>query len=495
MRVQISVKNRKEEVQGNHASVVCMYKAESLVREDHAFAGMLQSLKDADKFKGDDGQVYHVTTVIDQQLQDVIFVGLGEREKLTREKLRKSIGKAVKKVKEQKGRHIDLDLRELAEDHIDDIISAAVEGALLADYEFSKYKSNQRQAKLDSINIVLEQEDYGRYEPLIEEGRILAEGIILARNLTNEPANVLGPIELAEKAKDIAAENGLEVQVFTEDKIRELGMDSFMAVAQGSQNPPRFIVLKYQGNPSDSENVLGLVGKGLTYDSGGYSIKPNEAMLNMKSDMAGAAAVLGAMTAITKMKVLVNVTAIIAACENMVSGNAYKPGDIIGSMAGKTIEVQNTDAEGRLTLADAVYYAVNVEKVSKVVDIATLTAAILIALGKTTTGVITNNQEFFQTLQQASVLSGEKVWQLPNDEEYKSLIKSEVADLKNVGGKHSGAITAGLFIGEFAGDCPWLHMDIAGTSWTDSNEGCFCKGATGVGVRTLYYLAKSIAVQ
>jgi leucyl aminopeptidase len=490
--MEIKINSKMVEVQNKQVLVMCLFKEEKLVRESNAFTKVLQHLKEVDKFSGEDSQIYHFTMHKDNQLQDVVFLGLGEKSKLTHEKVRKSVGKAVKKVKELKCNHIAFDLTEIGADNLSMIIKASVEGACLADYEFNKYRTDYKETKLESFAILLEVVVDDSYDQAIQEGKILAESTALARDLTNEPANILGPVELAEKAEKTGHECGFEVEVFEESKIMSLGMKSFLAVAQGSGNPPRFIVMRYFGNPQEKENILGFVGKGLTYDSGGYSIKPTDGMVTMKSDMGGAAAVIGAMAAISKAKLPVNVIAVVAACENMISGSAYKPGDIIDSMAGKKIEVLNTDAEGRLTLADAIYYAVNVEKVTKVVDIATLTGAVLVALGKTITGVVTNNQQFFQMLQNASDQSGEKVWQLPNDEEYKKLIKSEIADLKNTGGRLAGTIAAGLFIGEFVGECPWLHLDIAGTSWSESSEDYFSKGGTGVGVRTLYYLASNM---
>ena len=252
------------------------------------------------------------------------------------------------------------------------------------------------------------------------------------------------------------------------------------------------IVLRYKGNPSKPEEILGLVGKGLTFDTGGYSIKPTSGMLTMKSDMGGAAAVIGAIASIAERKLEINVTAVVAACENVISDRSYKPGDIIGSMAGKTIEILNTDAEGRLTLADAAYYVVEKEKATKLVDIATLTGAVLHALGENVAGVVTNNQSFYSKLEKASEASGERIWQLPAYNDFKELYKSDVADLANTGGRLAGTITAGLFIGEFVQGKPWLHIDIAGTSWKDSAKDYFSKGGTGAGVNILYQLAKDL---
>ena len=489
--MQINIKNKGTALQANHVLVLCLCEQESLSGVSQPFEGILNQLNDEGRFKGTDEQIYTFTTYNDQRLQDVVLLGLGPKSGLTPEKVRRAAGSAVKKVKELKGKQVDFDLARLPEEELPSVLKAGIEGAFLGDYEFGNYKSDKKETKIEVFNVFLAPDNNGDYSSAVAEGRLLAECTLLARDLVNEPSNILGPVELAEQTKSIGARSGFKVEVLEEEKIRSLRMEAFLTVARGSVKPPRLIVMRYTGNPQQKDNVLGFVGKGLTYDSGGYSIKPTEGMVTMKSDMGGAAAVIGAMAAIAQARLPVNVTAVVAACENMISGNAYRPGDIIGSMAGKKIEVLNTDAEGRLTLADAVHYILQVEKVTRVVDIATLTGAVLVALGKTVTGVVTNNQEFLQILQTASELSGERVWQLPAGEEYKKLIKSEIADLKNVGGKDAGTITAGLFIGEFVKESPWLHMDIAGTSWSDSAEAYFSKGGTGVGVRLLYYLAKN----
>jgi leucyl aminopeptidase len=366
-----------------------------------------------------------------------------------------------------------------------------VEGLRFGDYKFDKYKTDKKeQADLDICISGVSADKLEDTEEYIKEANNIAHATIIARNLVNEPANVLYPETLAEEVVDYGKQFGFEVEVLDEIEIDELKMDAFLSVAEGSNKSPRLIVMRYFGNEANKPEVLGFVGKGLTYDSGGYSLKPNDGMVTMKCDMGGAAAVIGAMSAIANQKLKINVVAVVAACENMISGGAYKPGDIIGSMAGKTIEVLNTDAEGRLTLVDAVHYIIEKEKASKVIDVATLTGAALVALGTTTTAVVTNNDEFYKELETASGKSGEKVWQLPSFEDYKKMLKSDIADLKNIGGRFAGTITAGLFIGEFVQGRPWLHLDIAGTAWTDADKDYYSKGGTGAGVRTLYYLAK-----
>ncbi|WBW96164.1 leucyl aminopeptidase [Oceanirhabdus sp. W0125-5] len=437
-------------------------------------------LKEKKRFNGKFGEIYHVDNE-----EELFFIGLGEKEKITSEKGREISAKIVKELAKYK--------IEKANYYVfckcNKIVRAMIDGLYLGNYKFDKYKtSDKEEFIIQEINLVI---DKDLEEWISNEGISLAKSTIIARNLVNEPANVIYPESLANRVKELGEEHGFEVEVLGEKEIKELGMESYMSVARGSDNPPRFIIMRYMGDEDNKDDILGLVGKGLTYDSGGYSIKPTPGMVSMKSDMGGAAAVIGAMCSIAHMKLKRNVITVVAACENMISGNAYKPGDIINSMGGKTIEILNTDAEGRLTLIDAVYYIINKEKATKVVDIATLTGAVLVALGTTRTAVVSNNDDFYTSLEKASDKADEKVWRLPGDEDYKKLIKSDIADIKNLGGKYAGSITAGLFIGEFVGDTPWLHMDIAGTGWTDAPKKAYDhKGGTGVAVKTLYYLAK-----
>jgi leucyl aminopeptidase len=300
----------------------------------------------------------------------------------------------------------------------------------------------------------------------------------------------MNPTVLANRVEALGKEKGFEVEVFDQKKIEAMGMEAYMSVAKASAEPPKFIVMRYRGDKTEGAKTLGLVGKGLTYDSGGLSIKPTSSMLTMKSDMGGAAAVIGAMGAIAENKLEANVVAVVAACENMIAGNSYRPGDIIGSMGGKTIFIGNTDAEGRLTLIDAMHYIVTEEKVDAVVDIATLTGAALHCLGDVATVSISRDDSFYQLVDQSFNKAGEKIWRMPIFDEYKELIKHEEADLTNTAGR-PGTITAGLFIGEFTGDLPWVHLDIAGTSWASKAKHYISKGGTGVGARSLYYLAKA----
>ncbi|CAM3529851.1 leucyl aminopeptidase [Paenibacillus lupini] len=317
-------------------------------------------------------------------------------------------------------------------------------------------------------------------------GVVYAEGVIVARDLTNMAGNKLVPEVLAAHAEDLAREYDLDIEVLDEWSAAEQGMGGLLAVGQGSIHAPRMIVLHYKGAP-DQEEAWGLIGKGITFDTGGISLKKGPGMEDMISDMGGAAAVLGAMRIIGELKPEVNIIAVIPTAENMPSAQAFKPGDVIKMMNGLTVEIVNTDAEGRLVLADGLTTAIR-RGATQLVDVATLTGAVLVALGTEATGVVTNNEALMQQLQQAAVRSGERVWQMPTYPEYKKQLRSDAADLKNSGGRYAGTITGGLFIGAFAEDLPWVHLDIAGTAYLDKSRGIEPKGATGVMVRTLVEL-------
>ena len=368
------------------------------------------------------------------------------------------------------------------------------EGALLGLYRFNTYLTNgdDDQSDLADLQIV---EKNARTASLlkkgIEKGRILAEAALLARDMVNEPPNVMTPTRMAEIASQMAEEQGLEVKVLERDEMEELGMGAFLGVARGSAQPPKLIMLSYKGAPDSREN-LGIVGKGITFDTGGISLKPAGGMEDMKGDMAGGASVIAAMKAIGQLKPRINVTGFIGATENMPGGNAQRPGDVVRSMSGKTIEIINTDAEGRLVLADALYYARQMG-VTRIVDIATLTGAMVVALGHAASGLMGNNQEFADQVINAGNGSGERIWQLPMYDDYKDEIKSNVADMKNSGGRPAGSISAAQFLSEFVDDTPWAHLDIAGTYFSKSDKGYLVKGGTGVPTRTLVNLAMTLA--
>lgn len=371
---------------------------------------------------------------------------------------------------------------------------AFMEGVFHADYTFSKKTDSKDENKDKNQDLVYHYfPDHGpeeKHEEGFQRVKDQMAGVYLARNLVNETSNIIYPESLAQAAKENLEEVGVKVSIYGKDEIEDLGMEAYLSVAKGSDKEPKLIVMEYQGDP-ESNQITGLVGKGLTYDSGGYSLKPSKGMSTMHSDMGGAGSVIGTMLALGKSQAKVNVTAVVAAAENLVSGHAYKVGDIIGSMSGKTIEVLNTDAEGRLTLADAIYYITSEKNVDRVIDLATLTGACLSALGEEYTGAISNNQDFYKEFEDAAKEAGEKAWLLPNDETFAEMNrKTEVADLLNSPGGLAGTITAGQFVGEFLADkdIPWIHLDIAGTAYRSKANKYLPERATGVHVKTLYNL-------
>ena len=327
------------------------------------------------------------------------------------------------------------------------------------------------------------------------KGTLLAACASLARDLVNEPANVVNPIRMAEVAAEVSSESGLDLTVLGREDMIQHEMGAMLAVTAGSANEPRLIVMEYKGDPQTRENNVAIVGKGITFDSGGISIKPAASMWEMKGDMSGGASVIGAMKGIAALKPKINVFGVVPAVENMPSGTAQRPGDIIRAMNGKTIEVDNTDAEGRLILADAISYIKQVKGARRVVDIATLTGAVVVALGHVASGVMGTSQQLVDSVLEASKTTGEKMWQLPLFDEYKRQNHSEYADVKNTGGRPAGSITAALFIGEFTEGLEWAHLAIAGTFLAERTAGHLVKGASGVPTRTLVQLVENLAAR
>ena len=362
-------------------------------------------------------------------------------------------------------------------------------GGILGLYRFDTYKSETND-RPDIRELTIVESDSGKVSALEEgvaKGTVVAEAVNLCRDMANGPANFMTPTRMAELALEAAKDSNLGIEVLDSPQMAELGMGALLGVAQGSEEPPKFIILRYSGDPDDEANNLGLLGKGITFDSGGLDIKSAAGMARMKTDMSGGAAVISAMRAIGNLKPKLNVTGIVPATENMPGGKSQRPGDVVRSMNGKTIEIDNTDAEGRLVLADAVAYAQSIG-LNRLVDVATLTGAVSVALGDLCTGVFGNDQKLVDQVIESGGQVGERIWQLPMYAEYKESFKSDVADIKNTGGRGAGAITGAMIIGEFSGDAAWVHLDIAGTARSDKARGYNQKGATGVPVRTLVNL-------
>lgn len=428
---------------------------------------------DKDRFEGKFGETYLLHTLGQIPADKILIIGFGKKEEFDADKMRQTIAKSVKKLQQIKAKNACFDF-----DINANYGKSAAIGALIADYAFDKYK-NKKAERLDEIT-------FAKFsEKDVYEGIVFANAMKLTRDLANEPAQYATPAKLAEVAKNI---EGITTKVFDKDEIERMGMNAYLAVGQGSVQPPKFIHMKYTGK--DVKKKIALIGKGICFDSGGLDIKPASSMLTMKDDMSGAACILGVMSALKDLAPDVEVHGIIAACENMPSGNSYKPGDVLTAKNGKTIEVDNTDAEGRLTLADALCYASELG-VDEVIDIATLTGACVVALGSIAAGIMGNDKEMINRLIETAKSSGEAFWQLPMFAEYKDSLKSNIADMKNTGSRFGGASTAGVFLQEFVEGPKWCHIDIAGTAFLEKPQKEFIAGATGAGVRTLLNYVKN----
>ena len=463
---------------------------------DRALDGAVSRLIEEGEIKGKSGELTLVHTLGKMTPARVLVAGLGKESKFDANTIRSLSAAACRRLRGAGVKTVATVAHGAGIGGMDLMTSglAIAEGAILGLYRFDKYKSsNDEKRDIEEITIVeMDESRLPALEEGVREGTLLAESTNFGRDMANEPANYMTPTQMAERALEVSRENDLQLTVLDRDGMSELGMGALLGVAQGSEEPPKLMVLKYEGDPDEPGNSLGLLGKGITFDSGGISIKPATNMGAMKGDMAGGAAVISAMKAIGALKPKINVTAIVPATENMPGGKAQRPGDIVKTMSGKTIEIDNTDAEGRLVLADAVAYARSLG-LTRIVDVATLTGAMSIALGKVYIGAFGNDQELIDQVIAAGEQSGERFWQLPTSEDYKHQYRSDVADMKNTGGRAAGSITGAQIIGEFADGAAWVHLDIAATSRAESATGYNVKGATGAPVRTLVRLAQRLA--
>lgn len=452
---------------------------------DRVTGGLIRKLIESGGFKGKKGEcaTLHFPPGLSQR--SVIIVGLGPANDFSLDRVREVTADSLKEAARIGARRVATIVHGAGIGGLETgaAAQAVAEGALLGTYRYTRFKQEPDEKRVEELIIAeMAAEKIEAVRQGVAKGRILAESTNFARDLVNTPSNHLTPAMLAEAAAEMAQEVGLSCTVIEREEMERLGMGALLGVAKGSAEPPKLIVLrneKRSGGP-----LTALVGKGVTFDTGGISLKPAQGMEEMKSDMAGAAAVLGALRAIAQLKPEADVMGVIPAVENMPSGTALKPGDIVRAMTGKTIEVDNTDAEGRLILADAVAYAAS-QGAERIVDVATLTGACVVALGRVYTGLVANDDQLVAELLEAAQEAGEKLWRLPADPDYKEQYKSDVADMKNTGGREAGAITGALIIGEFVGTAKWAHLDIAGTSFSRSEKGYHPKGATGVAVRTL----------
>jgi len=416
----------------------------------------------------------------------LLLVSGGGARKFSNYDLRRIAGTAVRTLKSRGLRTFAF----VAPDGITGVeaVRAIVEGAHVGNFDPDYYRSDRKDQQIDSLTVVAKG-DNAALEKAANEALIIGESQNFTRDLVNEPSNRMTPTILGERAKKMCAEVGLKCEVYGADKIKELKMGAFWSVAQGSDEPPALIVMTYEPAGAPAKPVLGLVGKGITFDTGGISIKPADGMEKMKYDMAGGATMIGAMRAIALLKPKVKVIGIVCATENMPSGKAQKPGDVQIAMSGKSIEIINTDAEGRLVLADGLYYARQLG-CTHLVDAATLTGAVVVALGYANAGIFANDDDMYERFHAANAKAGEKMWRMPLDDEYKEHIRSSIADIVNSGGRWGGAVTAAMFLKEFAEDTPWIHLDIAGTAWMEDQKPWIAKGPSGIALRSLVEFVK-----
>ncbi len=422
----------------------------------------------------------------------LLLIGGGKSKSFSSYQLRKLAGAAVRSLKSKDLTTFAFAAPNWRSGSQEDAVKSIVEGALVGNFDPDYYKSDRKEQKIEELVIVSSQGASPRsLKTAMERGRIIGEAQNFTRDLVNEPGNRMTPTVLAERARKMCEETGLKCEIYGPDKIKELEMGAFWSVAQGSDEEPRLIVMRYEPSRAPKKRVLGLVGKGITFDSGGISIKPSDGMEKMKYDMAGGAAMIGAMRAIAQLKPNVRVIGIVCASENMPSGKAQKPGDVQIAMSGKSIEIINTDAEGRLVLADGLHYARQLG-CTHLIDAATLTGACVVALGMVNAGIFANDEDFYERFSKSLQKSDEKMWRLPVDEEYRDMIKSNIADIVNSGGRWGGAVTAAMFLKEFVSDTPWIHLDIAGVAWIEENKPWIAKGPSGVAVRSIVEFVRNL---
>lgn len=470
----------------------------TLLTTSNAVSDAAKRFLAAGEFKAATGETLLLHAPHGLKADRLLIVGLGKAKNISTKQVRNGAGTAVRFAKTKFLREIAIAFpedRALSDEALDDLpccltARALVEGACIADFDVDTYRSERNDKSIVTLDIVASQGEAQREEEIRQgfaEGTVLGSSVGFAQSLVNEPGNVLTPAELGRRAKAMCNEFGLKCEVHSTEKLKELGMGAFLGVAQGSAQPPALIVMRYEPATAPAANtpVFGLVGKGITFDTGGISIKPADGMEKMKYDMAGAAAMIGAMRAIAQLKPACRVISVVCSAENMPGGKAYKPGDVLKSMSGKTIEIINTDAEGRLVLADGLHYAKQLGA-THLINAATLTGACVVALGTSNSGLFSNDESTYKAFSKAMSRTGENFWRLPCTDDYKEFIQSQIADIRNTGvNRWGGAITAAMFLKEFVGDTPWIHLDIAGQAWIEDTRSYIGKGPSGIAVRTI----------
>jgi len=470
---------------------------ETLSREteviDKACGGLIFEVIQSGDFHGELYQHSLIYTKGTIPAKRILLMGLGKRRAFHLDKWRGAVSKAAQFLRDKGVREFSLCpyLRGERNIRIEDFSQGLVEGIYLGLYQFNEFKTEEREKikEVKQVHLVIPDEKrISHIQKVVDAAEIISRAVYLTRDLVSRPANRKTPSMLAQVAKEVAEKNGLRWKILNMDEMKELGMGALLAVASGSHESPKFIILEYKPRKRGLDTVV-VIGKAITFDSGGLSLKPSENMDKMKHDMGGGAAAIGIMQAASQLKLPLHLVALIPATENLPSGSAYRPGDILSSLSGKTIEVISTDAEGRLILADALAYSQRI-KPKAIIDLATLTGACVIALGQNVAGMMGNDRGLKARVRRAADRTGEKVWELPLWEEYEEQLKSEVADIKNVGGRPAGTITGGAFLKKFVGEYPWVHLDIAGPVWAEKDKPYIPKGATGVGVRLVVQLLR-----
>ncbi len=455
---------------------------------DRALGGALRELLQTKEFEGKSHEVLLFHTQGKIPAKRLILVGLGKRKDLALDHIRQAMGYAGKRVRQAKASSFTTVLPSVAPSGVDEIelAQAIVEGAILGNYQFTTYRSEGPTGK-GVTGMTILGASKGQLHQLsegIRRGVATAEATAFVRDLCNHPSNIMTPTKIANEAKAVAKEVGVSLKILEQKDMEKLGMGALLGVARGSHEPPKFIILQYVGAKEKDERPVVLVGKTITFDTGGISLKPAENMEQMKADMTGGAEVLAAMRAAARLKLPLNLISILPVAENMPGGRAMRPGDVVKTLSGKTVEVQNTDAEGRLILSDGLAYATRF-KPAVLIDIATLTGACVVALGQFAIGMFGTDATLKESIREAGLRAGERVWEMPLWEEYFEQLRSDVADMRNIGGRGGGMITAALFLSKFVGDYPWVHLDIASTDWSERERAYIPKGPTGIGTRLL----------
>jgi leucyl aminopeptidase len=500
--MQVTVQVGRAETASAEVLVLTHCEGEALTKQDavpldRALGGALSKLVQSKEFEGKANEVllYHTQSTV--PAKRLVLVGLGKKNEITLDTIRQAMGSAAKRVRQAKVGSFSVALPTVMPGGMSwvEVAQAMVEGAILGSYQFTVYRSEAASGQdVAGMRILIPRK--GQLRQVTEgvrRGVATAEATVFVRDLCNHPSNVLTPTRVANEAKAIAKSEGLAIKILERKEMERLGMGALLGVARGSQEPPKFIILEYNGAKKKDERPVVLVGKTITFDTGGISLKPAENMEHMKADMTGGAEVLASIRAAARLKLPMRLISILPVAENMPGGRAMKPGDIVKTLSGKTVEVQNTDAEGRLILADGLAYAMRY-KPGILIDIATLTGACVVALGQFAIGMFGTDQALKEQVRKAGQTAGERVWEMPLWEEYFEQLKSDVADMRNIGGRGGGMITAALFLSKFVGDCPWVHLDIASTDWSERERAYIPKGPTAIGTRLLvqYLMDRSL---